>query len=271
MNKPYAGLLAIMLYCGGGQAILAAEHALDADNFTGTVTLTTDYVFRGISFSNSEPALQGSFDWSYGNFFAGAWGSSTTGASYELELDYYFGYADSFAGFDWYVQPLYYHFPGKDSASEREAFGGQPEAFEVLVGVSRALAFDGGIEPTASLLYAWGPDYFWDSGSSHYVYGNMALTLPHGFSLDAGIGYQDVSGDVGTHRTNQAMQRRDIPGFSYTHWDFGISTSLLGFGVDLRYHNTSDDGSGDDLVANFLDGATDLSDSRVVFSVSRSF
>lgn len=72
MNKPYAGLLAIMLYCGGSKAILAEQHALDADNFAGTVTLTTDYMFRGISFSNSEPALQGSFDWSYGNFFAGA-------------------------------------------------------------------------------------------------------------------------------------------------------------------------------------------------------
>ena len=263
MNKSCAGLLAIMLYCAGGVA-RADQHPLNPGNFSGTVTLTTDYIYRGISFSNEDPALQGSFDWSYGSFFAGAWGSSTTGESYELELNYYFGYADSFAGFDWSVQPIYYHFPGKDSTVEQDTFGGQPEAFEVAFNAARTLAIGGELAPTVSLVYAWMPEYFWDSGDSHYIRGNLALTLPGDFGIDAGVGYQDVEGDTGDHRSflnpdTRMRENRDYPGFSYTHWDIGISTSRLGFDFDLRYHDTDYDEGGN------------LYDARVVFSVSRSF
>ena len=257
MKKSTAGLLAIMLYMTGAPA-MAEEHPMDAGNFSATLTLTTDYIFRGISFSSEDPALQGSFDWGYGNVFAGVWGTSTTGISYELELDYYVGYASSFSGFDWYIQPIYYHFPGKDSSAEEAATGGQPEVFEVWLGVSRTLDMGGDMAPTVSLLYAWGPDYFYDTGTANYIYGNLSMALPAGFSVGGGLGYQDVSGSDA------------IPEFSYTHWDFGISTSQMGFDFDLRYHDTSDDSAGDDLVSNFL-GATNLSDARIVFTVSRSF
>ncbi len=49
------------------------------EDFSATLSMTTEYVFRGQSFSGEEPAIQGSFDFSRGNFFAGVWGSSLKG------------------------------------------------------------------------------------------------------------------------------------------------------------------------------------------------
>ena len=59
---------------------LAKGGALDDENFSGTMTIATDYVAKGISFSDTNPVVQGSFD--YYNpvgIWAGFWASSTDG------------------------------------------------------------------------------------------------------------------------------------------------------------------------------------------------
>ncbi len=43
----------------------------------GTAALTTDYIFRGVSNTDENPAVQASFDAGYGIFYAGIWGSNT--------------------------------------------------------------------------------------------------------------------------------------------------------------------------------------------------
>src|SRR6185437_12234796 len=55
-----------------------ATPAPDARGCTtsANVGLTTDYVFRGISQSGEEPAIQGGVDFTCGRFYAGVWGSS---------------------------------------------------------------------------------------------------------------------------------------------------------------------------------------------------
>ena len=86
------------LFCGC-MAVATSAHA----GTTGSVALTSDYVFRGVSQTDGKPALQGGIEFaSEGGFYAGAWGSnvswlsdlSTTAApiSSSLELDVYGGY-----------------------------------------------------------------------------------------------------------------------------------------------------------------------------------
>src|SRR5688572_11170604 len=69
----------------------------------GSVALTSDYPFRGVSQTAGDPALQAGLEYSAGaGFYAGAWGSnirwlsdlSTPAApiSSSLELDVYAGY-----------------------------------------------------------------------------------------------------------------------------------------------------------------------------------
>ncbi len=265
-------LTAVLSLTGIHSALAEDGGALAAENFSATLTLTSSYMYRGISFSDDNVALQGSFDWGYGNFFAGIWSSSIVdqdpgvgphpdgfggpGSEYELESDFYVGYADSIAGFDWYVMPIYYHFWGfdKDNSVVPNA---DADVFEVWFDVSRA------INDTISVhaLYAYSPDFFFESGDAHYIKGDITVALPGDFSINGGVGVQTVDGGKAPGLTS---------GWTYTHWEIGLSKSLVGFDFDLRYHGTSDDEATDDLVAVFT-GATDITDDTIVFTISRSF
>lgn len=73
------------------------------------MTLTTDYVFRGISNTDGDPAIQGSLDYEHDTgFYAGVWASSVkfrenagaaavdTVQEATIEIDYYAGFASEF-------------------------------------------------------------------------------------------------------------------------------------------------------------------------------
>ncbi|MGB3021952.1 MAG: TorF family putative porin, partial [Methyloceanibacter sp.] len=66
-----APALAADLYAPEVVEAAAPTHKL---GLSATLALTTDYVFRGISQTAGNPAVQGSFDASYGIFYAGIWG-----------------------------------------------------------------------------------------------------------------------------------------------------------------------------------------------------
>tara|TARA_R110001606_G_scaffold348746_1_gene498443 strand:+ start:83286 stop:84083 length:798 start_codon:yes stop_codon:yes gene_type:complete len=255
-----AGTLAL----GAVGTAFAADEAVDtgpfaAENFSATLTMTSNYMYRGMSFTNDKPALQGSFDWGYSNFFAGAWSSSLADQDsdgYELETDFYVGYADSVAGIDWFVMPIYYKFSSFD---QKNTGGADADVFELWLDAAYA------INETFSVhgMYAYSPDFFFESGDSHYVRGDVTANLPRGFSLTAGVGYQDVEGDNGNWVGAQ--------GWDYTHWDITLAKSLAGFDLSLMYSDTDADKATDSLNANFWGGATDNTDDTVTFTVSRSF
>src|SRR5688572_31801626 len=86
---------------------------------TGNVGLFSQYIFRGLTQTNEEPAIQGGFDYSHSSgFYVGTWGSNVSwlqdGGSYRaggsLELDIYGGFKGSIGktdlGYD--VGLLYY-------------------------------------------------------------------------------------------------------------------------------------------------------------------
>ena len=56
----------------------APAHAADELNYSITIGGTSDYVFRGFSNTNRDPAAQGSFDLTYGFWYAGVWASNTS-------------------------------------------------------------------------------------------------------------------------------------------------------------------------------------------------
>jgi len=271
-------------------AILAADEEsgpFAASNFSATLYITTDYIFRGVSFTGQEPAMQGSFDWGYNNFYAGVWGSSIKGEvglpgdGYQQEFDYYGGYANSLGPIDYDVMAIYFNFPGASDSFGSLAFPGrstgdlETDQFEMWLNLSHT--FSGvPLEPTIGFMYAYSPDFTLEDGNGNYFKGSLALTLPAGFSLDGAVGYQDVEGDQATGSsgafcnpatgvTNAAAgSLRD--GYSYTHWEVGVGKDLKGFHFDLRYHDTSES---KDHIA-FL-GTKSIADSRVVFTISRSF
>src|SRR5262245_52260801 len=77
----------------------------------GNVGLTTDYVFRGISQSNEEGAVQGGVDLTCGRFYAGVWGSSVAFDN-GSEVDIYGGFKHTTGPVTWDLGLIYYSYPG---------------------------------------------------------------------------------------------------------------------------------------------------------------
>lgn len=223
------------------------------DNFSASVALATDYVFRGISQTDEDPAIQGSVDYKhpYG-LYLGVWASNvdesiSTG---NIEMDLYAGYArELFKGFSFDISVIYFYYPGGGSDPE-------PDCIEGHLRLGYTFS-DVVLKPTFRVAYYYSPDFFGEDGHAHYVNGSLGLTLPYGFNLSGELGYQDVEGDK---TSGNGLGENGGDGFDYLHWRIGLSKDIKGFELDLSYQDTNEE--------EFLG---QIADSRVVFSISRSF
>ena len=76
-------------------AILPVSQPVFAESpISANVALTSNYIFRGQTQNNEDPALQGGFDFEHGSgFYAGVWGSNVDfGGDESTELDFYGGW-----------------------------------------------------------------------------------------------------------------------------------------------------------------------------------
>jgi uncharacterized protein (TIGR02001 family) len=216
---------------------LIACAPLASAEISANVTLTSDYVFRGISQTDEDPAIQGGFDFAHATgFYLGTWGSSVNFGEDDpahLELDVYAGLAGELgAGIGWDVGFLRYLYPGAPSALDYD-FN------EVYAGLSYG-AF--------ALQYAFSDNFFADAGRAHHLEGTAEFALPQGFTLGLLVGRQ-------MFRDNE---RADFP--DYTHWAVSVSTLLAGIDVALGYTDTNVSSA----------DCPDVCDGRVVFSIAKS-
>ncbi|MFN3313354.1 MAG: TorF family putative porin [Hyphomonas sp.] len=194
-------------------AVMAVAGTASAQGeFSGNVALTTDYVWRGVSQSNEDIALQGGFDYENGMFYAGVWASSIDfrdDAGTNLEIDFYGGLAGELeSGIGWDLGFIYYNYPDD---------GNEDLDFYELTG-ALSYEFDGGLGVGGSL--AWDPD-----NKSIYVEASAGYSVTDYFSIDGTLG--NFSFDEGG---------------DYTNWSLGGTYSLEGFDIDLRYWGTDLDG-----------------------------
>ncbi len=224
----------------------ADESIFSDKNFSATLSFTTDYVFRGVSYSNEDPAIQGSFDYAHpSGLYLGVWGSNWDGGDSHVEIDPYVGFAgELFEGLGYDLCVFYYNYPGADDDDAEWNY------FEGHVGLSYTFA-DMPLTPTVGVGFDYSPDYSAEDGKALYGSGSLDVVLPAEIGLSLECGHQNVEGDKSTS------------GFNWTHWRIGISKEIKGFGFDVSYHDTNRGGNGE------LWG--DIGDSRVVFTVSRTF
>lgn len=102
-------------------AVLLSSSAAFAD-FSANMALTTDYVWRGVSQSDNDPAIQGGIDYDFADtgFSIGTWASNVNGFSPDnsLELDVYGGWGTEFDnGLGVSVGYIHYDYPGAGSAA----------------------------------------------------------------------------------------------------------------------------------------------------------
>jgi uncharacterized protein (TIGR02001 family) len=129
MSKLTHALLSGVIAVVASTAVFAADEPAAAapapaptpDNvFTANVGIYSQYIFRGLTQTNENPALQGGFDYAHSSgFYAGVWGSNISwisdfapGTSASLETDFYGGFKPTFGDFFVDVGVLRYEYFG---------------------------------------------------------------------------------------------------------------------------------------------------------------
>jgi len=215
---------------------------------SANVAFTTDFVFRGISVSNEEAAVQGGVDLTCGNFYAGVWGSSFgLGDDGSLWLNAYGGYRATMGHITWDVGFIYYTFPG--------SFGGDVDFVELKLAASGEVWKGGRL---GGVVY-YAPDYVGTFDSAWTVEGSFAQVLPN-----VGFFTPVFSATVGHTFFSEQHYGYDL---DYTYWNVGLT---LGFhekwSLDLRYWDTQNEGLAE--LANYYGG---LADERFVATLKYRF
>jgi uncharacterized protein (TIGR02001 family) len=225
-----------------GSALAAVPGAANAETtFSGNVSLTSDYAFRGISQTDQDPALQGGFDMTSGIFYAGTWASSIDFAaqSAELELDVYAGVTPKLGPVTFDLGVIGYLYPSaSDDASELD--------FWELKGGAKITPMEG-LTLGGTLFYS--PEFTLDGGDSLYAEGAGTFAVTEKFSVSGALGYQSV--DAANYFADGATFTD-----SYTTWNLGATYTIAGFGLDVRYVDTDLD--------------TPITEERLIVSVKRA-
>jgi len=206
--------------------------------FSANVATTTDYRFRGISQSNEDFAIQGGFDYSYLPYNCIEFGG---GAS--TETNFYGGFTgEVMNGIGWDVGALYYFYPDNDFAVDLDYYE-----------IYGSLSYDFGVASVTGGL-AYSPDYFAESDTFLYYYGDVSVPLNvWGLSINGHVGYNDIDDEVAFGTP------------SYTDYSVGISKDIGAFTFDVSYVDTDLSG------AECFGGPDDICDSTAIFTVSAGF
>lgn len=231
-NSP--AVLAVIL-----TSVLASAPAFAAE-FSGNVTITSDYSFRGVSQTTRDPAIQGGFDLeTESGVYVGTWASNVNfGDDTSMEWDLYLGWAGDLTdtvSID--VNYVRFEYPSEGDALDYNEFG-------VSIGVT---------DFTFGLIYS--DEYLAiDDVSWFYPYAEYSLSLPAESSLDFHVGL-NVADD------NSADDFESFFGDDqYVDWSVTYTIPVAGLDLGIGVVGT-------DIDDDFCDEACEP---RAIVSVSKS-
>jgi uncharacterized protein (TIGR02001 family) len=237
-----SGALAAALLAGAA----VPGYAGDAPklSLTGSATMTTDYMFRSVTNTSQNPAVQPEFDLTYGIFWAYIWGSNTSFGE-GIEIDYGGGISPKWNNITFTIGYLEYTYPGADGLDYGELkTGGVWAKGPWSIGLNNY----------------WSPNYF-----------NLDMTSD---ALEGTIGYTfsrklwnfftpTISATLG----NQWYEETDIIP-NYLYWNAGLTLGFLEhWSADIRYYDTDYSKNGCVLNSGLRDGC----DARAVGTIKATF
>lgn len=231
-------------------AVLASTSTAALAEISGNVSMASDYVFRGISQTGNQIAIQGGLDYAHDSgFYVGTWASNVDSSFFggtqdpQIELDLYAGYSGELAngiGYDFGV--LRYEYPGGDAS------GFDVDTTEVYVS---------GTYNDFSLSFNYTNElaFLFSTESAYYLAAGYDMSLANDIGLSFSLGFSD--GDAfGTGPGASGLP-------DYLDWSIGVSKSVAGVDLGLTYTDN-------DLDVNTDCGGLEECDSKIVFSVSKS-
>jgi len=211
-----------------GMAMLAGAATAGVAHAEGTVSanvaLTSDYVFRGISLSGNDPAIQGGVDYTTDQWYAGVWSSSLSDG---MELDLYAGFTPTTGPVTWDLGIISYFYPGADDDAAEFDY------YELKAAGGFSISEQFGIGGAAYFA----PENYGDTGEALYLEINAAYAINDAVSINGAYGNQSIDDPDGPFG---AAGEDD-----YNTWNVGGAFALHGFQVDLRYHDTDIDAGSD--------------------------
>lgn len=192
-----------------------AEDEEAESNLTWNLSVTSDYVFRGITQSNFKPALQGGLDYAFGDtgLYVGAWASNVDFADPDgpdIEVDSYIGYStDINDSWNLDFSVVRYSYLGS-----RDAYGDiDYNEFFAKTTFNEMLTFTVGYANDYSNL-----DY-----SSLYLNLAGSWELGNEVSVNAAVGRSRFGDDNG----------------SYNDWNLGLSRQFGPVNAAINYYDTN--------------------------------
>jgi uncharacterized protein (TIGR02001 family) len=184
---------------------------------SANVSLTSNYVWRGMTQTDDNPAIQGGFDLGYKGFYTGVWASNIDfgdGVDSSVEIDVYAGYANEIMGISYDIGYCQYTYPGE---TEDLNFGEVSIAlgydFDVLsVGVKYYAGVD--TNDADNSADDWKPQAGYELSTS--------VPLPWDLTADAMFGQYNHTGDYYSVGMTKSFERFDIS-VAYTGMDFDDS------------------------------------------------
>lgn len=189
----------------GGFSVARAEEKAGPVSVSANVSLTSNYVWRGYTQTDDNPALQGGFDLNHeSGFYLGTWGSNVEFADAHSELDGYLGYKATLAsGATLDLGYIRYFYPGAEDIDFGE--------LKAVAGYDKY-----------TLGYYYSPD-FTDGVDTHYFELGASYPLPQDFTLGATLGYYTYTGEGPD---------------DYLNWSLSVSKEFYGVTFKLAYTDT---------------------------------
>lgn len=250
MRTSFGPLLGLALALMSTPAL--ADDETPAVTISGGATLVSDYRFRGISQTDKDFAVQGTFTVSHkSGLYATIWGSSIddyVAAGGDQEIDLIAGFKKTFGGTTVDVGVLYYYYPG----AEEIIPGYASDFFEPYIGISHTFG-----PATAKVSAAYAP-----KSNALSVGAGKEDNLYLAFDLSGGIPNTPLalSGHIG-HSYGPSYL---TIGKGYTDWNVGATYTWKNLTFGVQYVDTNK------ALANPISGKN-ISKGGVVGSVGVAF
>jgi uncharacterized protein (TIGR02001 family) len=205
---------------------------------SGNLALTSDYVFRGITQTDTGPALQVGVDVNHSKgFLAGAWVSNVDKDSYanaSMEVDLYIGWNTTLGagGTDFTFKALRMNYPGTDFSDNNT------NEFSAYFGRQVGLA-------SLSVGATYSNDSF---GLGKYRYLDGSVSMPLGpTTIGLHVGMNDFD---------------NIVDLDYMDYSLSVSGDVAGLGLSLTFSGTDAEDAGYN---------PDFCDDRIFLTISKVF
>jgi uncharacterized protein (TIGR02001 family) len=241
----------VLLTSAVSVAVLMAS-APSYAQLTANASVTNNYLWRGLTQSINEAAVQGGVDYaSESGFYVGTWTSNVSYDSddaYSYEHDMYFGFSGEAEGFSYDVGYLYYNYDSNAGFDFGEVYGS--------IGI-------GNFSLTAYLLANAEPDEApgqdFSFGSAYYISGDITIPTESGAEIGLHMGYH--AGDF-MYAFNGATD---------DYFDFNFSIAKDGFAFLVSQTSLGDDDDSDGIEDYASMAARDNDEIKFVVSYGVDF